>query len=51
MSKSLAGYTTIDKSLSGIITISDGGGTTISEGNITCNSITVTGGGDRKSVV
>lgn len=45
MSKSLSGYTTIDKSLSGIITISDGGGTTISEGNITCNSITVTGGG------
>lgn len=45
MSKSLSGYTTIDKSLSGIITISDGGGTTISEGNITCNSLTVTGGG------
>ena len=45
MSKSLSGYTTIDKSLSGIITISDGGGCTISEGNITCNSLTVTGGG------
>jgi hypothetical protein len=45
MSKSLSGYTTIDKSLSGIITITDGGGTTISEGNITCNSITVIGGG------
>lgn len=45
MSKSLQGYTTIDKSLSGIITISDGGGTTISEGNITCKSINVTGGG------
>lgn len=44
MSKSLSGYTTIDKSLSGIITISDGGGTTISQGNITCNSLTVTGG-------
>jgi hypothetical protein len=44
MSKSLAGYTTIDKSLSGIITISDGGGTTISEGNIICKSITVEGG-------
>ena len=45
MSKSLSGYTTIDKSLSGIITISDGGGTTISQGDIICNSLTVTGGG------
>ena len=44
MSKYLSGYTTIDKSLSGIITISDGGGTTISEGNIICKSITVEGG-------
>ena len=45
MSKSLQGYTTIDKSLSGIITISDGAGFTASEGNITCNSITVNGSG------
>lgn len=40
MSRSLQGYTTIDKSLTGIITISDGGGTTISQGNIICDSIT-----------
>ena len=40
MSRSLQGYTTIDKSLTGIITISDGGGTTISEGNIICDTIT-----------
>lgn len=40
MSRSLQGYTTIDKSLTGIITISDGGGTTISQGNIVCDTIT-----------
>jgi hypothetical protein len=39
-SRSLQGYTTIDKSLTGIITISDGGGCTISEGNIICDTIT-----------
>lgn len=39
-SRSLQGYTTIDKSLTGIITISDGGGTTISQGNIVCDTIT-----------
>jgi hypothetical protein len=42
MSKNLPGYTTIDKSLSGIITISDGAGTTISEGVITTNTINAT---------
>lgn len=45
MSKTLYGVPKLDKSLNGIITISDGGGTTISEGNITCKSITVSGGG------
>lgn len=40
-SRSLQGYTTIDKSLSGIITISDGGGTTISEGTVECNDLIV----------
>lgn len=40
-SRSLQGYTTIDKSLSGIITISDGGGTTISEGTIECDDLIV----------
>jgi hypothetical protein len=42
MSKNLPGYTTIDKSLSGVITISDGAGTTISGGVITTNTINVT---------
>jgi hypothetical protein len=40
-SQSLQGYTTINKSLSGIITISDGGGTTISEGTVECNDLIV----------
>jgi hypothetical protein len=39
MLNNLPGYSTLAKSLSGIITISDGGGTTISEGDITCNNI------------
>lgn len=41
MSRSLQGYTTIDKSLSGVITISDGGGTTISEGTVECEDLIV----------
>jgi hypothetical protein len=41
MSRSLQGYTTIDKSLTGIITISDGGGTTISEGTVECDDLIV----------
>jgi hypothetical protein len=40
-SRSLQGYTTIDKSLSGIIKISDGGGCTISEGTVECDDLIV----------